>query len=800
MRRLFLSSSFRLLRPVSSSVFPIAVVAPIAAIAVLIAAACVDSAPPASAVAPRVDSGVPAVAIPDAAADSLPGPDPCTDVPAAAPAGAYAWNNVSILGGGFVSGIEFSHVQQDLIYARTDVGGAYRWDATPAPGRWTPITDWVGRDNTNLMGIESIAPDPVDPSVVYLAAGEYLTTNGAILRSADQGKTWDPPHYLTIPMGGNADGRNVGERLAVDPQLTSKLYFASRNSGLWTSSDSATTWSPVSSFPVAGPVSYGLSLVFFDPRGGSPGTASSTIYVGVSPAATAQTGATLYRSTDSGATWQTVPGDHPTVGQFPLRAAMDTTAGLLYLTYGNISGPNNISAGTVWQLDTSTDTWTDVSPPRSKGGFGGVSVDPSSSGTVAVSTIDRYPDQVYRSTNGGKSWTAVLATATLDVAGARWEYFGASTLGTLATSWMGDIEIDPFHPGRILYNTGGGIWWTDNATAAASLWTFKNQGLEETVALGLISPSAGAPLLSAVGDICGFRHDVLTVSSPGGMFENPIFGNTTAIDFSEQHPALMARVGTTSGPRHGSFSTDGGTTWTAFVNEPSVAVDGGTASAVSAGSIAVSADGSTFVWAPQPASRRAPIVPVYSRDRSTTWVPTTGAPSGARIAADRVDPDKFYASSGTQLYVSTDGGATFALAPAVLPTGGGAVRPTTGVANDFWLAAASGLFHSTNSGTTLTQVAGVQVAAAVGFGRGATCGSYPILYLAGQANGVSGVYRSDDTGASWQRIDDASHQFGYIGYITGDPRVYGQAYLGSGGRGILYGSPCDPASPTACAP
>jgi hypothetical protein len=82
----------------------------------------------------------------------------------------------------------------------------------------------------------------------------------------------------------------------------------------------------------------------------------------------------------------------------------------------------------------------------------------------------------------------------------------------------------------------------------------------------------------------------------------------------------------------------------------------------------------------------------------------------------------------------------------------------------------------------------IQNAAAVGFGLGATCGTY-VVYLSGQANGVSGIFRSDDQGVTWQRIDDPQHQYGAIGYIAGDPRMYGRVYLGSGGRGILYGDP-----------
>ena len=84
---------------------------------------------------------------------------------------AYRWKNVQIVGAGFVSGIVFHPTAPGVRYARTDIGGAYRW-SEPAR-RWEPLLDWVSYDDRNLMGVESIALDPSDPNRVYMALGTY---------------------------------------------------------------------------------------------------------------------------------------------------------------------------------------------------------------------------------------------------------------------------------------------------------------------------------------------------------------------------------------------------------------------------------------------------------------------------------------------------------------------------------------------------------------------------------------------------------------------------------------------------
>lgn len=726
--------------------------------------------------------------------------------PADAP---YRWRPVAIVGGGFVDGIAFQPAVPGLAYARTDMGGAYRRDT--ATSAWTPLLDHLPLADVNLMGVESLAVDPNDPDALYLACGTYTAPgvpDGALLRSRDRGRTWQRT-ALPFKLGGNEGGRGNGERLAVDPNDGRVLYLGSRFAGLWRSTDAGASFQRVSAFPDAAwqrhasdgpPPGWGgsdgkatINFIVFDPASGRRGEASRTLYAGVS--VVGRPG--LWRSADAGASWQPVPGA-PTTHR-PMRAAL-AGDGRLYIAYASDPGPHRMKDGSVWRLDPRTDTWADITPERPSAaqpfGYATVAVDPSHPQRLLASTAGRgRGDELFRSTDGGATWTPLFTRAAFDASAA--PYVADTHL-----HWLYDVKINPANPDHALFTTGYGGWETRDLTQAdagrPTHWQVMSRGIEETVALALHSPTQGVPLVTAIGDYSGFVHADLDTPAPGNP-KPPFFGNTHDVTGAELAPEVIARIGHArdGGKKNLGYSLDGGTTW----REP------GTTPPVTTGDgfIAVSADGKAWVWTPKGGT------PHVTHDRGDTWTPVQGLPAGTRVVADRVNPRRFHAMAlfDDQWFSSDDGGKTFAARPLALPDGparraaagshnhsnrgddrGGQDRlyATPGREGDLWLPAFHGLYRG-GDGKPFQRLPAVSEIHAFGFGRAAPGAAGPALYLVGTVSGRYGLFRSTDAANTWQRINDDAHQWGLILQVSGDPKVFGRAYVGTHGRGVLYGDP-----------
>lgn len=731
----------------------------------------------------------------------------------------YQWKNVQIVGGGFVDGIVFHPQAKDVRYARTDMGGAYRWDADA--GRWAPMLDFISYEDNNLMGVESMAVDPQDRNTVYLACGTYTHAragNGAIFISHDGGKNFS---RVDVPfkMGGNENGRGNGERMMVDPNNTDIIYLGTRNDGLWRSCDRGETWEKVMTLPdlteepepftprpgmtqeqiermkrFPRRIGDGIVFVLFDEASAGSSGASQTIFIGVS----LMNRANLFVSRDGGASWEAMEGAPQ---QYRPTHGVTATDRRMYVTYGTNPGPNRMTDGGVWCYDIDRNRWEELTPDKPSAerpfGYVGVSVDRNNPKHLLVTSFGRPmsgPDsseEVFRSTDGGRTWKAVFAS------GGTFDEAKAPYIIHTGIHWLFDVEIDPYNADHALFTCGYGGWETFNLSAMdrkePTLWTPMATGIEETVPLELYSPKRGAWLISGIGDYGGFTHRDLDKPA-ADSHHDPRFGNTNAVAGAEGNPDVVVRSGTVHGGYKGknlSYSLDGGDTWLT----PDTLPEGRN------GHVAVSADGSTWVWTPN-------RMDVYrTHDRGKSWQKCEGIGKGIRVIADKVNAARFYALDiyAGLLYESTDGARTFAAHPLHLkaenPTRGSArgdnrggqdrVYATSGREGDLWIAAFDGLYHATDA-RTFVPLDKVREIHAFGMGAPAPGTDYPALYLVGVVNGVRGFFRSDDRARSWVRINDDRHQYGLVLHITGDPKKYDRVYVGTHGRGVLYGDPAEP--------
>lgn len=706
------------------------------------------------------------------------------DVQAAEPAAPYSWSSVPYGGGGYVDGFVYHPREKGLLYARTDVGGMYRYDF--AAKRWIPLLDHLPREDADLMGVLSIAVDPTDPDKLYAVCGLYLADwarKGAVLRSSDRGATWKKTE-LPIGVGGNADGRGAGERLMVDPADPKVIYFGSNQDGLWKSADGGVTFSKALASPARS-----IDFVAF-----APGT--DDLYV-----ASADGKGGLFVSRDHGASFQAVPG---APAMLPQRAAFGPD-GAMYVTFAQGDGgasavnPSHAEGGGVFKRDPKTGAWQDISPIRAKdglrGGYSGVDVGPD--GTVVVSTLDRWwpHDDVFVSRDGGEHWAPLGDQAKFEASAYPW--LAETNAERHMGGWISDLRINPFNPDELVYGHGGGLWMSRNLSAAGAgqpvVFDARMDNLEEGAVTQLVSPTGGATLLATMGDTAGGAWDDLKKSPDAGLFR-PNTESDQSVDFAGQKPGAVVRTANNSGT-HGYYSRDGGASWTLFGASP-YKPPGKGEDWRGPGMIAISAGATALVWAPEK------DVGYYSRDGGRTWAASAGWPAKSdqtlTPVSDKVTDGVFYLydRAGGRILVSVDAGASFTAIAMGLPAAQHwdraqlAVVPTR--MRDLWLALPSGLIHSRDPATPFKFVKKVDAAWAVGFGAPKEKGGYPAVYLFGKVGGKAGLWRSDDEAASWVRINDDAHQFGDMQAITGDPLEYGAVYIAPNGRGVMVGRPGSP--------
>jgi hypothetical protein len=791
---------------------------------------------------------------------------------------------VAIGGGGFVSGIVASPIEKNLFYARTDVGGAYRWDETNK--KWTALTDWIGSDETGLLGVEAIAVDPKTPGKVYMTCGTIYFNQAAdgygksaFLRSADYGKTWervttwdDATKWFFVH--GNGMGRGNGERLAIDPNNPDVMFYGSRRRGLWRSVNNGTTWAHVDGFTTAAGFDTtwngcGFSFVQFAP------TNSTTLYAGF-----LRSSDNVFQSTDGGLTWSLIPGRIKPATKngyvprlMPQRIAISPDSGNLFITFGDGAGPHTMqwddgwgkvndwyNRGAVLKYVPTTQTWADVSPRNlvdpsrdnpsdtahydlestSAAAYSGISINPQNPKEMVASDMGYQGPQfwylggsdlsiwkqksswaqkswgsnIYYTNDGGKKWYPSFQYYWMD--GGYFpsaEQMDANGIGWQANGtihWAGCVTMDPFNPTRVFTISGNGVFLTEDITAFIydstkypqliqnTVWKVASRGIEEVVPMEVVS-IPGGPLVSTIGDYDGFRHDDVTVSPTerlatfvGSTKMN--LGTTRALAWAPKAGKLVkvadARLVhpddyTTVPISPLQYSSDSGATWSVATYESlDTSLSGGS-------SVAISTDGAATLWTPAYKSGASGDY-VVQRNANSAWTNVVGI-DGAYVVGDPVDASVFYAykKGDGSFYTSTDKGATFSKVSATGASDFKKFRATPDRTGDLWLPLSSsgkgGLMRSIDGGVNWTTLPGFTNCQAVSFGKGLAGSSFPALFAFGAVAGVVGVFQSDDTGATWNRVDDDAHRYGGMAngeFVVGDMNTYGVVYMSTAGRGI----------------
>jgi len=465
--------------------------------------------------------------------------------------------------------------QRGLFYVGACNGGVFR---TNDYGRtWVPIFDG---QPTQSIGALAVAPS--DPNVLYVGSGEGrqrpdLSVGDGVYRSTDAGRTWT---HL-----GLREGQQI-PAISVDPRDARKLlvavlghpYGANEERGIFRSTDGGETFKKV----LYRDENTGAIALARDPSNpdvvyaalweSRQGPWENGVFHGP--------GSGLHKSVDGGRSWRKIGKGLPTfeqgLGRIGLTVA-PTEPRRLYAIAEADAAHNGL-----YRSDDGGDSWRRVNAePRVTGrafDFAEVKVDPRNPDVVWVGNT-----AAYRSTDGGKSFTAVKGapggddyhTIWIDPDDPRTILLAADQGATISvnggetwSSWYNQPTAQLYHvstDNRFPYRVYGGQQVSGSIGIASrgddGAITFRDWtpvGAEEW---GHVAPDPLNPDLVYGGRLTRFSHatgDVQDVSPEPVRKGKYRFSRTAPVVFSPADPRLLFYAGNVL-----LRTADGGRTWDA---------------------------------------------------------------------------------------------------------------------------------------------------------------------------------------------------------------------------------------------
>ena len=407
------------------------------------------------------------------------------------------WRSIGPFRGGRTRAAAGVPGQPNLFYVGQVNGGV--WKSDDYGRTWTPIFD-----SQPTQSIGAIAVAPSDANVIYVASGEGLqrpdlSVGNGIYKSTDAGMTWT---HL-----GLRDGQQI-PALAIDPRNPNRLFAAvlghpygpNEERGVYRSTDGGQNWE---------------KALYVDENTGASDIAMDqsnpdVLYASLWEARQGPwefgneyhgTHGGIFKSTDGGNTWRKLTKGLPAdVSQAYVAIAPSDSRRL----YATVATGRDVG---IYRSDDSGEAWDRVTSdrrPATRIGGGDLPVprvDPKNADTVLSASI-----VTWRSTDGGKTWTAIR--------------------GAPGGDDYQNIWINPEHPEIILLVGDQGALVSVNSGRTWSSWY--NQ---PTAQLYHVSASNTFPYR-----VCGGQQESGSVCISSR-------GNDGVITFREWHPVGVIEYG-----------------------------------------------------------------------------------------------------------------------------------------------------------------------------------------------------------------------------------------------------------------
>ena len=541
-------------------------------------------------------------------------------------------NTDNMYGNGRVNSIIVDPNNATTLYACTPAGQL--WKSTNNGGSWAVISSGIP-----AAGVTNVAIDPTNSNILYALTGDadraiYHPSSKGLYKSTNGGASW-----ATTGLSYSLSNGVVLTNVLIHPQ-NPNIILVSGTNGIRRSTNGGTSFTQVSTSSIR--------ELAFNPQN------PETVYAG------SKSGAVLLRSYDSGATWTQITSGLPTSAT-AVRFAIDISPADTNYVYVMATNSSDNMQGFYQSIDGGT-TFTQkatTSPniPNGQGWYNlCVAADPMADSIVYAAGLN-----VYRSTNGGATWTSLSGIHV-------------------------DVHDLQFNGTDLLASSDGGVY-----RRTGSSWTniSSNLAIAQPYGIGL-SPSNADMIVSGHQDNGTNLTTNLTswkaVSGGDGMISFIDRTNTNRVYCTYQNGVL--RRSTNGGTNFSNIQTITGGYWvTPFIQDP---IDANTLYA-GGDQLNKSIDGGTTWTTISPANGQVRWIDVCrtnnqiiyyctsskvykTTDGGTNWtdvsgtVPTT---THLHVHIDVNDPNAVYVSiastSSNQVYYTSDGGTTWTNISSGLP-------------------------------------------------------------------------------------------------------------------------------------